>query len=148
MLPRLSRLLSRRADIVTLGVQGVIVDQASQVLLVRHGYRPGWHFPGGGVERGETISQALCRELDEETGVKLEQPARLFGIYTNFSVFPGDHVILFIANRWRQDRIPQPNAEIAEQGFFALDNLPAAATGATRRRLDEAFSGARRSSAW
>lgn len=148
MLPRLSRLLSRRADIVTLGVQGVIVNQASQVLLVRHGYRPGWHFPGGGVERGETISQALCRELDEETGVKLEQPARLFGIYTNFSVFPGDHVILFIANRWRQDRIPQPNAEIAEQGFFALDNLPAAATGATRRRLDEAFSGARRSSAW
>jgi len=148
VLPRLSRLLSRRADIVTLGVQGVIVNQASQVLLVRHGYRPGWHFPGGGVERGETISQALCRELDEETGVKLEQPARLFGIYTNFSVFPGDHVILFIANRWRQDRIPQPNAEIAEQGFFALDNLPAAATGATRRRLDEAFSGARRSSAW
>ena len=148
MLLQLASFLSRRADLVTLGAQGVIVNEASGVLLVRHGYRPGWHFPGGGVERNEAIDHALRRELNEEAGVTLVEPARLFGIYTNFDVFPGDHVVLFIVDHWRQDRVPTPNAEIAEQQFFALDNLPEAITAATRRRLDEVFRGAERTSAW
>jgi ADP-ribose pyrophosphatase YjhB (NUDIX family) len=145
---RLASRLNRRADLVTLGVQGVVVNQASEVLLVRHGYRPGWHFPGGGVERNETIDHALCRELNEETGVILEKPARLFGIYTNFDVFPGDHIVLFIVDRWRQDRIPEPNAEIAEQKFFSLPDLPETVTAATRRRLDEIFRGTDRKNTW
>jgi ADP-ribose pyrophosphatase YjhB (NUDIX family) len=148
MLLRLASFLSRRADLVTLGAQGVVVNEASNVLLIRHGYRPGWHFPGGGVERNETIDHALCRELDEEAGVTLVKPARLFGIYTNFDVFPGDHVVLFIVDHWRQERIPTPNAEIVEQRFFALDDLPDTITAATRRRLDEVFGNAKRASAW
>ncbi|WP_041319665.1 NUDIX domain-containing protein [Hyphomicrobium denitrificans] len=140
--------LSRRSDLVTLGVQGVIANAASEVLLVRHGYRPGWHFPGGGVERRETIDRALCRELNEEAGVILVQPARLFGIYTNFEVFPGDHVVLFIVEHWRQDHIPAANAEISEQRFFALDRLPRTITAATKRRLDEVFGGAERANTW
>lgn len=139
---------SQRADLVTLGVQGVVIDGASRVLLVRHGYRPGWHFPGGGVERGEKIDHALCRELDEETGVILTKPARLIGIYTNFEIFPGDHVMLFIVDHWRQDRVPSPNAEIVEQRFFALDQLPTAITPATKRRLDELFDRAERVITW
>ena len=145
---QLASRLSRRSDLVTLGVQGVIANAASEVLLVRHGYRPGWHFPGGGVERRETIDRALCRELNEEAGVILVKPARLFGIYTNFKVFPGDHVLLFVVEHWRQDHIPAANAEIAEQRFFALDHLPKTITAATKRRLDEVFGGAERASAW
>jgi ADP-ribose pyrophosphatase YjhB (NUDIX family) len=145
---RLAPQLSRRADLVTLGVQGVVIDEASRVLLVRHGYRPGWHFPGGGVERGEKIDRALSRELDEEAGVTISKPPRLFGIYTNFETFPGDHVTLFIIEHWLRDRIPTPNTEIIEQGFYALDNLPQTVTAATKRRLDEIFAGAERSPAW
>jgi ADP-ribose pyrophosphatase YjhB (NUDIX family) len=145
---RLAPQLSRRADLVTLGVQGVVIDELSRVLLVRHGYRPGWHFPGGGVERGEKIDRALCRELDEESGVTISKPPRLFGIYTNFETFPGDHVTLFIVEHWRRNRIPKPNAEIIEQGFYALDNLPPTLTAATKRRLDEIFGDANRSLAW
>jgi len=148
MLLRLASFFSRRSDLVTLGAQGVVVNDASEVLLIRHSYRPGWHFPGGGIEHGESIDHALSRELHEETGVRITKPARLFGIYTNFDVFPGDHIVLFIVEHWRQDHVPAPNAEIAEQRFFALDNLPNATGAATRRRLNEFFSGSPRAPAW
>ena len=132
--------LSYRAGLATLGVQGLVIDAEKRVLLVRHGYRPGWHFPGGGVERGEKIDTALSRELHEETGVIITAPARLFGIYTNCQQFPGDHVVLFVIEHWRQPRVPKPNAEIAEQRFTSLDDLPSTITPATRRRLDEVFT--------
>ena len=145
---RLALLLRNRADVVTLGAQGLIVDADKRVLLIRHRYRPGWHFPGGGVEYGEQIEDALVREVLEETGVVVVGTPGLVGIYSHFDEFPGDHIVLFKIDRWRRDAIPLANAEIAQQGFFALDALPEGLSPGTSRRLDEIFGGAQQSSAW
>ena len=59
---------------MTLGVRGVVIGGSDSVLLVRHGYVSGWHFPGGGVEVGETCVDALERELEEEAGVAIHGP--------------------------------------------------------------------------
>lgn len=133
---------------VTLGVQAAVTDRDGRILLVRHGYRPGWHFPGGGVERGESLKSAITRELEEETGVVLLEDARLFGIYAHFDAFPGDHIVLFVATAWRRERVPSPNNEIAEHGFFALDALPEGTMPTTRRRLEEILGQAPRSAHW
>ncbi len=133
---------------LTLGAQGVVVDKASQVLLVRHGYRPGWHFPGGGVERNETMLDALARELEEETGVSLNKPPKLHGLFSNGDNFPGDHIALFIVHEWDQPRVPPPNAEIAEQRFFTMENMPADMDAGARRRLAELFEGGSISEKW
>ena len=122
---------------LTLGAQGVVLDGDSRVLLIRHTYRPGWHFPGGGVEKGETIEEALTRELAEEAGIELTARPDLFGIYANFRAFPSDHIALFVVRDWRQTHVPERNREIVGQCFAARDALPESTIAAVPRRLDE-----------
>lgn len=133
---------------LTLGAQGCVIDERGRVLLIRHTYRPGWHFPGGGVEKGETVGTALIRELKEEAGVIVEGEPELFGLYTNFMHFPGDHIALYIIRRWRQPAIPPPNNEIAEQGFFSGDTLPSGVHAPTQARVLEVLGKAPRSDLW
>lgn len=54
-------------------VVGAVVVDDERLLLIRRVDEPGtgtWAFPGGRVERGETIAEAVTRELREETGIE------------------------------------------------------------------------------
>ena len=64
------------SDTATTGPQvcvGAVVVDAGRLLLIRRGREPGlgrWSVPGGRVEWGETIGEAVLRELAEETGLE------------------------------------------------------------------------------
>ncbi len=131
-----------------MGAQGIVLDAERRVLLIEHGYRPGWHFPGGGVEWGETVEDALRRELQEEAGVSLTGPPRLHGIFTNFDKFPGDHIAVFIVEQWRRPVVPKANLEVKASGFFGRDSLPAGIAAGSQRRLREIFDGVAVSPRW
>ncbi len=55
---------------------GMVINAAGAVLITRrpdHVHQGGlWEFPGGKVERGESILSALCRELHEELGIVVQ----------------------------------------------------------------------------
>lgn len=132
---------------MTLGVRAAAFDEHGRVFLVRHSYVPGWHMPGGGVERGETLLQALVKELREEGNLEIIGAPDLVTVYFNSPTSRRDHVA-FYRCAVRQSAPKQPDREIVEAGFFAPDQLPEAVTRATRRRLSELSGDAPFSEIW
>lgn len=146
---RLFHLYFRLKRPMTLGVRGLVYDRAqNSVFLIRHTYVPGWQLPGGGVEVGETVVEALRHELIEEGNIEmLAQPA-LRSIHFNRRASRRDHVAFYVVESFRQTSPKQPDHEIAEAGFFPLDSLPDGTTPATLRRIAEIFDAAPVSDDW
>ena len=133
---------------MTLGVRGVVVGADESVLLVRHGYVPGWHFPGGGVEVGETFLHALSRELEEEACVRWTGKSVLHGLYFNGHVSRRDHVAVYVIREFDVLGVRAPDHEIQEARFFPRQALPEGTSGGTRARLAEIFDAAPVSDWW
>jgi ADP-ribose pyrophosphatase YjhB (NUDIX family) len=147
MLQRLLHFYWRFSRPMTLGVRAAVFDSDGRVFLVRHGYIPGWHFPGGGVEAGETLLETLDRELLEEGNIRLVGAARLFGMYLNMKHTKRDHIALFVIREFQRGPRP-PNWEIREADFFPLDKLPEGTTESTKRRIAEILHEAEVDARW
>ncbi|MFJ5780183.1 NUDIX hydrolase [Streptomyces sp. NPDC093094] len=68
-----------------MSVAGVVVDDQGRALLIQRRDNGKWEPPGGVLERGETIPEALGREVLEETGIKIAPAVSLTGVYKNMT---------------------------------------------------------------
>jgi ADP-ribose pyrophosphatase YjhB (NUDIX family) len=148
LLRRVMHFYWRFARAMTLGVRALVMDEKGRILLVKHSYVHGWQLPGGGVEPGETIRDALARELREEANIELTAAPQLHGVFFNQRVSRRDHVALFVVREFRQLGEPVPDYEIVAHGFFAPDALPNDTTAATRARIIEVLGAAPVSERW
>lgn len=99
----------------SVGVGGVVIHEG-RVLLIRRGKEPlrgRWVIPGGTVELGETLEQALSREVAEETGLE---------------VVPGELLTAF-------DRIQRDQGAVLYH-YVILDYLCAYRSGEARAASD------------
>jgi 8-oxo-dGTP pyrophosphatase MutT (NUDIX family) len=123
------------ASPVAFGVSAIIEDNEGRMLLVRQRYSPGWHFPGGGVGRGEPPADAAIRECREEVGLQSSGVPVLQGLYTRAVGIATNVVALY--------RLPdavidfRPNMEIAEILWADPAAPPENATPGTLRRFAE-----------
>ena len=145
---RVARLTRTGRWPLTIGVRIIVRDGPGLVLLVRHTYAPGWHFPGGAVDRRETAADAAARELREEALIEAMAPPRLAGVFLSTTQGKSDHIVLFEAGAWRHVEGKKRALEIAETGFFPIRDLPKGTTGGTRRRLAELLGEADAGAAW
>jgi ADP-ribose pyrophosphatase YjhB (NUDIX family) len=133
---------------MTLGVRAILIRDGT-VVLVKHSYIPGWYFPGGGVEVGESVAEALSREIREEAGAALTAPPELFGIYRNAHADVRDHVALFVCRGFERDAgMDLPNGEIVACESFPVNQLPADVSAGTAARLREVLSAAEPAADW
>jgi ADP-ribose pyrophosphatase YjhB (NUDIX family) len=133
---------------MTLGVRAMVLDGEGRIFLVRHSYVKGWHMPGGGVEPGETLAEALAKELREEGNIVITGETTLLGVYLNRKASRRDHVAVYMVRHFRQTAPHEPDREIVETGFFPLTALPDGTTQATRRRIAEALEGIKPTPEW
>ena len=147
-LRRIFHLYWRFARGMTLGVRAVGLDRDNRVFLVKHSYVSGWHLPGGGVEVGETLGDALRRELVEEGRIEVLGEPALHGLFLNSHVSSRDHVAVYLIRNFSQDRLPEANREIIACGFFEANALPAETTKGTRLRIAEVLESREPISTW
>lgn len=85
------------ANSIAVAVSAFIQDSQGRVLMIRRMDNDYYAIPGGQLELGETLSQAVVREVREETGIVCEVTG-LVGIYSN-----PDHVIAYGDGEVRQE---------------------------------------------
>ncbi len=110
-------------------VGAVVVDDAGRLLLIRRGHAPSagfWSVPGGHVEPGETLPEAIVREVREETGLDV-RPGAVVGRLS----IPGDGVVYdvtdFVCTLVGPPAVPVAGDDAADVLFAdaaTLDRLP------------------------
>ncbi len=108
-----------------LTVDGVLIEEG-KILLIRRGREPfkgKWALPGGFVEYGESVEDAVIREFKEETGLDAEI-IKLLGVYSDPNRDPRGHTVSIVYMLKRKGGELKEGDDAAEVGFFPLDSLP------------------------
>ena len=69
-------------------VDGIVENDKNEILLVKHSYKEVWTVPGGQVEVGENLTDALIREIKEESGIDISVN-KLICVSSNVCTYKG-----------------------------------------------------------
>jgi len=108
-----------------LTVDAIIVKE-DKILLIKRGhepYRGYWALPGGFVEWGETVEEALKREVMEETGLDVEIK-ELIGVYSEPDRDPRGHSISIAYVCEITGGAERYGDDAADIGWYALESIP------------------------
>lgn len=107
-------------DFYRMSAHAVILNAAGQVLLLKATYADhAWGLPGGGLDLGETIHDALIRECHEELGCQVNV-AYLSGVYFHSTVT--SHAFIFRCHLQADAQI-ELSDEHSEYAWFDIDAL-------------------------
>jgi len=119
-------------------VDAIIEIDGGVILIKRKNPPPGWAIPGGFVDYGETLEEAVVREMKEETCLDIRL-IRQFHTYSNPNRDPRHHTVstIFIA---ASSGTPRAADDAADIGIFTRDNLPEEIAFDHRQILEDYFS--------
>jgi 8-oxo-dGTP diphosphatase len=122
-----------------LTVDAIIEIHGGIILIKRKNPPPGWAIPGGFVDYGETLEEAVIREAKEETGLDIKI-IRQFHTYSDPKRDPRHHTVstIFIA---AAAGTPVAADDAKDIGVFTRGALPADLAFDHRLILDDYFSG-------
>jgi 8-oxo-dGTP diphosphatase len=130
--------VNRAAETIVLGVGAVVWNDRGEVLLIRRVNPPRqneWSLPGGKVEFGETLRDALAREVREETGLEIAILGLIDVAELVQDAAAGKHYVLvdFCARALSGDAVAASDA--SEARWFSLAEIDALPLWSETRRI-------------
>ena len=133
--------MKRGIDYIGVGVGAIIVDARGWLFLSRRGpqaknERGLWEFPGGSVEFGETLAQALQREMREEYGIEIAV-GDLLDVVDHILPVEGQHWVspTFICRITAGEPVIREPEKCSTVGWFPPDSIPDELTQITKENL-------------
>jgi 8-oxo-dGTP diphosphatase len=109
---------------------GAVVVHEGRVLLIRRGKEPmrgRWLVPGGTVEWGETLQEAVVREVEEETGLTV-RPREIVAVLDRIHPEAGSEAYHFVIVDYLCDWVsgtPRAGSDAEDVALVAVPDLPA-----------------------
>ncbi|MEM2109423.1 MAG: NUDIX hydrolase [Candidatus Odinarchaeota archaeon] len=137
VIDKLSEIIARAKDVEgswdksgfprqpTLAVDAIIVFEPGRIVLIKRRFPPFkdfWALPGGIVKYGESVENALLREVLEETGLTVKI-SRLVGVYSNPGRDPRGHVISICFLCEFSGGVLKASSDAAEIQLFSVEQL-------------------------
>ena len=116
-----------------IAVYAIIFADRRVLLALRHNIN-WWNLPGGGMELGETVDEAMRREVREETGLEVEIE-RLVGVYSK----PQKHEVVLTFLCRVVGGVLTETEESRKCRYFAPDALPVNTLPKHRQRIEDAL---------
>lgn len=141
-------------DCIGVGVGAIVFNSEGKVFLAQRGLKATnekgyWEFPGGQVEYGETLSEAIKREFLEEYAMEIEV-LELLSVFDHILVEDNQHWVspAFIARHIAgKPEILEPEKCIAI-GWFSLSELPKPLSSISHNNIENYISKYKAESKW